>query len=172
MRLICLGIIVMAMSCKHKTAQQKFVDFINSTDNNITQKITVGEINATAKWMPYSYRKMIDSAAGNNEYNYFNVKFDKTGGNRLENTQMLYANFDIQKDFVLAFEKDSIAPIICQRIQNGFDNSYEYMLAFASKISNSQDFALVYNDKLFGIGKIAFVYKREDLKKIPTLSVK
>jgi hypothetical protein len=33
----------------------------------------------------------------------------------------------------------------------------------------TKDFAVVYNDKVFGTGTLAFVYNQEDISKIPKL---
>ncbi len=174
MKIIWFGILLVAAGCNYKTPQQKFTAFVNDPGNKITQKITVGKVTATVKWMPAAYRRMIDSLTGqNDEYNYFHVKFEKIEATSLGKEKIMYMDFDIQKDFVLAVGRDSILPAICQRIQNGLSRSFEYMLAFEKQEKNNdEDFTVVYNDKIFGIGTIAFVFKKEDIKKIPILAAK
>jgi len=173
-KIIGVGILLVVAGCKHKTLQQRFAGFINDPANKITQKITVGNITATIKWMPAGYRRMIDSLTGeNDEYDYFNVKFDKTGEDKPSREKKMYLDFDMQKDFSLVIGKDSILPAICQRIQNGLSGSYEYMLAFEKQKKNDvENFTVVYKDEIFGIGILAFLYKQEDIKKIPTLAAK
>jgi hypothetical protein len=165
--LACLG-------CRHKTPQQKFADYINDPENKITQKITVGNVTSTLKWMLSDYRRLIDTTIEEMDgYNYFNIKFEKGGENKLAKEKIMYLDFDMQNDFALVSGKDSVLPAICQRIQNGHASSYEYMLAFEKKRKNDKvDFTVVYKDKIFGIGTIAFVYKLEDINKIPTLAAK
>jgi hypothetical protein len=137
------------------------------------QKITIGNVTATIKWMPSNYRKITDSLADKTAYNYFDIKFDKAGENKLTKEKIMYLDFDMQKDFTIVNGTDSIPPAICQRIQNGYGASYEYMLAFERQTKNDPgDFTVVYKDEIFGIGTIAFVYRQEDIKKIPTLAVK
>jgi len=174
LKIIWLGILLAIAGCNHKTPRQKFAELVNDPGNKITQKITVGNVTATIKWMPAGYRRMIDSLTEeNDEYNYFNVKFEKIEENKPSKEKIMYLDFDMQKDFVLAIERDSILPAICQRIQNGHSGSFEYMLAFEKqKKNNDEDFTVVYKDKIFGIGTIAFGYKMEDIKKIPTLAAK
>jgi hypothetical protein len=62
-------------------------------------------------------------------------------------------------------------PSICQKIENGIPGSYEYMLAFdKTGIDDRNDnFSVVYTDKIFGIGAVAFVYDQHDIKRIPKL---
>jgi hypothetical protein len=172
MKLLWIGFFLV-IGCRHQTPQQKFVEFIKDPENKITQKIVVGNVTATVKWMPENYRKLIDSLTEEtDEYDYFNVKFDKVGENKLSKEKTLYLDFDIQKDFALVIGKDSILPAICQRIQNGRSSSYEYMLAFEKQKNVDKDFAIAYKDEIFGIGTLAFIYKQEDIKKIPTLAAK
>jgi hypothetical protein len=67
--------------------------------------------------------------------------------------------------------KDSVPAAICQKIENGKGGSYEYLLAFDKVKSNrsNEDFTIIYNDKIFGMGSVAFVYKQNDIKNIPAL---
>jgi hypothetical protein len=109
----------------------------------------------------------------NDSYDYFDIKFDRVNEKKLAKEKILYLDFEIQKDFAMVWGKDSVLPAICQRIQNGYSGSYEYMLAFeGKKVNEEKDFTLVYNDKIFATGIMAFVYRQEDIKKIPILAVK
>jgi hypothetical protein len=119
-------------------------------------------------------RKLIDSLSEQNgDYDYFKVKFEIAGDKKLSKETILYVDFDMQKDFTMAIGKDSTLPSICQRIPNGHSNSYEYILAFEKrKGDNNEDFALIYKDEIFSIGTLAFTYKQDDIKKIPTLATK
>ena len=173
-------IIFLVTGCKAKTSESGYVDYINDPDNKIMQQIKIGEVKASMKWMPAEYRWLMnkrmgreaDTAVQDGLY-YFDAKFEKTTGEKPAKDKLLYLDFDMQKDFVLLMGKDSIMPGICQKIENGVSGSYEYMLAFETgKKENGNDFTVIYNDKIFGIGTIAFVYNQDDLKKIPKLKVK
>jgi len=172
MKLIWTGIFLMMIACRHKSPQQRFAEYINNPENNITQKIKIGNVTTTVKWMPAGYRRMIDSLAEIDDYNYFNIKFDKTDENNPAKEKVMYLDFDMQNDFVIVTGKDSILPAICQRIQNGHSGSYEYMAAFEKTKNDKEDFTVVYKDKIFGIGTVAFVYRQADINKIPTLAAK
>jgi len=47
------------------------------------------------------------------------------------------------------------------------------MLAFEKPPAwvDGNGFAVIYNDKIFGIGTIAFVYNSDEIKKVPKLKV-
>jgi hypothetical protein len=175
-----LVVILCISGCNHKTGERQYLDYLNDPDNKILQTIKVGEVYASMKWMPKQYRQMIEKRGGNDIDNssdeglfYFDAKLEKTTGEKPTKEKTLYLNFDIQKDFVLLAGTDSIAPAICQKVENGIAGSYEYMLAFEKprgyQMEKDRSFSVIYNDKLFGIGTIAFVYDKEDIKKIPKL---
>lgn len=173
--------IILVAGCKTKLSEKGYADYINDPENKITQKIKIGEVQASMKWIPQEYHILMnkksghlaDSAVQNGLY-YFDAKFERTTGEKPTKEKSLYLNFDMQNDFVLLLGKDSIAPGICQKIENGIPGSYQYMLAFESqgKEIDKNDFTVIYNDKIFGIGTIAFVYNQDDIKKIPKLKSK
>lgn len=174
-------VIVLIAGCKTKISEKGYADYINDPENKITQKIKIGEVQASMKWIPQEYYRRMnrkneqfaDSVEQNGLY-YFDAKFEKTAGEKPVKEKLLYLNFDMQNDFVLLLGKDSIAPAICQKIENGIPGSYQYMLAFESqgKEIGNNDFTVIYNDKIFGIGTVAFVYNQDDIKKIPKLKSK
>lgn len=151
-----------------KSSQQRLLDFINDPDNKIVQSLQIRNTKVIAKVLPYDYRSMSQKDTDpDDHYTYFNVKIE-ANREKPSKEKLLYLDFDIQNDFLLLRGHDSIPAVICQRIVNGKADSYEYLLAFDNEHSK-EDFTLFYKDKSFGIGTIAFVYKQEDLLKIPAL---
>jgi hypothetical protein len=170
MRSIWVGIFLIMMGCRYKAHEKKFTG--DTADDRI-QKITIGDITATMKWMTTNYSRSTSPYTDNNsDYDYFDLRFDKTGEEKLSKEKIMYLDFDIQKDILLTNGKDSTLPAICQRIQNGYSKSYEYVIAFEKLQKNNDDFLVAYKDKVFGIGAIAFVYKKDDPKRNSTLVVK
>lgn len=163
-------------ACRQKTVEQELKAFVDDPDNKITQRITVGDVRVVTKFLPPSYRSLMSEKKDsmNNPgdgYYYFDVKFNKNTTEKPSKESLLYLNFDMQNDFTLLVNNhDSIAPSICQRIENGIAGDHEYIVAF-EKQENSKwkDFTLVYNDKIFSIGTVAFVYNEMDLLNIPGL---
>ena len=166
------------LGCHQKTPEDKLRGFVENPANKITQAITTGDVSIVAKFLPASYRSITDgqdsTGKENERFYYFNVKFNKKDLNKPSKNQLLYLDFDMQNDFVLLVNnKDSVAPAICQKIENGMAGSYEYLVVFENNTSNKwNEFTLFYNDKIFNIGMVAFVYKEKDIKKIPVLKGK
>jgi hypothetical protein len=157
----CLYILLFLLfACKSVTPEQRFIDFVNDPANKITQKIKIGETEATLKYIPK------ESKEG---FYYFNAKLVQPIDEKPEQARIMYLNFDMQKDFVMYIKNDSIAPAICQKIENGQKGSYEYLLAFEKPNNEENDFTVYYKDKILGIGTVAFAYDQRDIKKIPVL---
>ena len=177
MKFAWISILVILAGCGHKSEKQKFIDYINDPDNKISQQIKVGDVQTTVKWLTPDYMKLkkevqgMDSAAFTDErFCYFDVKFDKIKGEKPPKEKLLYLDFDMEKDFVLLQKADSVIPAICQKIENGVPGSYQYLLVFEKKAGlEDQDFALIYKDKIFATGVLAFVYRQKDIRKIPKL---
>jgi len=178
MNKLWLVLLLLIAGCKSK--EQNFLDYINDPKNKITQRIKVGETEATLKLLTDEYRhfrkreyadEIPDSTNG---YYYFNMKLEKTTGDKPGKEKILYLDFDMQHDFVMLINGDSISPVICQKIENGKAGSYEYMMAFEKRSvkKEDEDFTVFYHDKIFGMGTIAFVYNQDDIKKIPVLKTK
>lgn len=150
---------VLLTGCAYKTNEQKLAALT-------VQSIQVGDVHVVTKWLPYYGMK--DSVDG---YYYFDIKFQKQETTKPDKEKTMYLNFAMQQDFILAIGRDSVIPSICQKIENGMAGSYQYTLAFdkRGKDMNKEDLALVYRDKIFGIGMLAFVYKQSDIRKIPKL---
>ena len=157
--------------------EQGYLEYVNDVKNKITQKITVGNTTTTVKWLPLYFRKQTGAVTeskdslnmANDDFYYFNVRFARVATEKLSKEKTMYLDFDIQKDFTLLVKNDSIPPAICQKIENGMNGAYEYLLAFEKNEKNDKaDFTLVYKDKIFGNGDAIFVYNQSDIQKIPT----
>ena len=170
---ILVMVLLFILACKQKSPEEKLKNFVDDPDNNITQKITVGDVGVVTKFLPASYRSLMgeekDSIQDNKErFYYFDVKFNKETTDKLAKEKLLYLNFDMQNDFVLlANNRDSVAPAICQKIENGTAGSYEYMVVFEKGEEEWKNFMLFYHDKIFSIGTVSFVYNEKDILKIP-----
>ena len=184
-KFIIIGSLVMMLclngaGCAEKNDEASYISFVNDPNNKITQQIEMGGVTVTMKWLPLTYRRLMfsgsqqekDSLVKEDGLYYFDVKLEKIQGDKPAKEKIMYLNFDMQQDFALAGSKDSIAPVFCQKIENGIGGSYEYMLAFESPVNAEEDFTVFYHDKIFGLGTVAFVYKQEDIRKIPILKSK
>jgi hypothetical protein len=175
---ILVAVILFASACKHKEPEERLKDFVEDPVNKITQKIMIGDVGIVTKFLPAPYRLLMNSRKDSvgedrEKFYYFDVKLNKTMGEKPAKEKLLYLNFDMQNDFVLLVnDRDSIMPAICQKIENGIAGSYEYMVAFEKGGEEWKNFTLFYNDKIFGIGTVAFVFNEKDILNIPGLKRK
>ncbi|HEY8895758.1 MAG TPA: hypothetical protein VIM79_13125 [Niastella sp.] len=170
--IVCMAGMLLMISCTNRTPQQRLAAFVNDPENKIVQSIQVGDVKAIAKFLPAQYRDpQFQSSISNEEYCYFNVRFEKNTTEKPANEKLLYLNFDMQNDFTVFCAGDSISPVICQKIETGISGRYEYMVAFENSNDrlSKNDFTLYYKDKIFGLGVIAFVYSRKDIQQVPKI---
>lgn len=171
-RIVCIAGLLFMISCTNRTPQQRLAAFVNDPENKIVQSIQVGDVKAIAKLLPAQYRDpQPQSSISNEDYCYFNVRFEKNTIEKPANEKLLYLNFDMQNDFTVFCAGDSISPVICQKIETGISGRYEYMVAFenSNERLSKNDFTLYYKDKIFGLGVIAFVYSRKDIQQVPKI---
>jgi hypothetical protein len=165
------GMLLM-ISCTNLTPQQRLTAFVNDPENKIVQSIQVGDVKAIAKLLPAQYRDpQPQPSISNEDYCYFNVRFEKNTVEKPANEKLLYLNFDMQNDFTVFCAGDSISPAICQKIETGVSGRYEYLVAFHNDDNrlSKNDFTLYYKDKIFGLGVIAFVYSQKDIRQVPKI---
>lgn len=127
-----------------------------------TRHLKVGEMQITVKKMPVanlSKDNMQTNGQGSaEEYTYFDIRIEKSSEQKLSKEQTLYSLFEIQNDFTLTAKGDSLRSVFCQRIENGLPGSYEYMVAFEKPLQTNNHSTLIYQDKIFGLGTVAFEY--------------
>ncbi len=173
-----VAVLLFVVACKEKSPVEKLKSYVEDPDNKITQRITVGDVVVVTRFLPASYRSLMneekDTMPGNEDrFYYFDVKFNKNPADKPAKEKLLYLNFDMQNDFVLwVNNRDSIAPSICQKIENGTAGSYEYMVVFERGDAAWKSFTLFYHDKIFNIGTLSFVYNEKDILKIPGIKEK
>jgi hypothetical protein len=141
--------------------------------NRLTQSITIGNVTAVSTLMPATKRAGSDeifnsSGKTENQFYYFDIKFNRNTTEKISSEKLAYLNFDIGKDFFLVNGRDSIEAAICERVPNGIADSYEYMVAFSKPAAaTGGQFSILYKDKTLGIGTLAFAYDITEKNKTP-----
>jgi hypothetical protein len=159
-RLVLILSVMMLLACGQKLQGKNSVK-----ETKFSKRIKIGNTEAVAKLQPDDYNKLfseVDVKKVNNtedEFVYFNVKFNRNSTEDFNKEKILYLNFDMQNDFVLVKNKDSVAPAFCQRIENGVKNNFEYIVAFNKGKDIQKEVSLIYKDKIFSIGTVAFLYQ-------------
>ena len=72
-----------------------------------------------------------------------------------DSSDVNYVNFGVQESVKLVKQQDSIAPMFIQRISNGKETMYEYIVAFADDAKLAGGYEIHLNDQVFGLGKVS-----------------
>ncbi|HYG14780.1 MAG TPA: hypothetical protein VEC12_03435 [Bacteroidia bacterium] len=84
--------------------------------------------------------------------------------------RITYLSTEVSKDFKLVLGLDTLPCSICH-FERTFNISphNEFILVFPGRITSEENAKLIYDDKIFGIGKLEFDFKRKHFKNIPDL---
>lgn len=178
MRFIQLTILILALqSCTNvKKQDNQLMSYLKNEKNQLTKKVIVNNSEITVKYIPKEVEMMVNKEKGfdtvNENYDdflYFKVNIYKRDSKTEDKNTINHLNFYIQNDFKLVNISDTITPAICERINNGIKDDNEYMVVFTKPVKLSDKFSLIYDDKLFGVGKQEFAYNTNKFKKISSL---
>ncbi|WP_121356783.1 hypothetical protein [Flavisolibacter nicotianae] len=100
-----------------------------------------------------------------NKYLYFNLQLERSDFEPDKKTTD-YLDFGIEKDFRMASGADTLAPVLVHRLANGRRDVYDYIVAFENNnaMNNEDDkVAIIYDDKLFGLGQQIFSFQKKDI---------
>jgi len=133
-------------------------------EEGLRKKNKVNNVAVEARFIDQGNRN--DSTSTGNGYLYFTIRFDKPGFDPDPKT-IEYLNFKMQDDFTMVNEKDTLMPSIAHRVVNGINGSYEFMIAFAERetVNGNGFLYIIYQDKVFGIGKQVFSFRKEDIQR-------
>jgi len=155
-----LALLMLAGSCMPKKSKAK--------DSSLESK--VNDVTIQARLMP-SVKPLKSTAAvalqtheeiqQADSFLYFNIRMEKPDLVPDEKTRA-YLDFNMQDDFVLV-DRDTVLPLMVHRVVNGRKNSYEYIVAFPRSLATGSQIQVIYDDKIFGIGKQLFAFKNSDI---------
>lgn len=165
---------------KHKLIQEKIIaDYIISVQYKPLDFVTLIEYRRqTGVLLPFdSIRSQMDSL----EHYTFKIKpkkgnksLIKSGAGSSEEifNRIEYLSFDVIKDFYIIENGDTIK---CKIFH--FERTYDlnpeltFLLGFQANANKSQinDKTFIYEDKVFGLGKIKFLFPSEVIKNIPDI---
>lgn len=181
---------------KTKLPLEQFVKWVGKEDNDLSKTKEISEMAYHLSYMPkecmaymelknktYSEDELQKILSYYNEMTYFNfrIEFKKGQGELLKynlkspqqyTERINYVSFEMQKDFYLVQGKDTLLPGL-YHFERTFDVApfTTVMLAFDNKKFNpSDEFTIVYNDKLFNKGFIKYNYKPKQLIDLPNLA--
>ncbi|HUC80963.1 MAG TPA: hypothetical protein VMR70_08610 [Flavisolibacter sp.] len=153
-------------ACKSQRGHDRNLDVIEQQHNGVRIK---------AKFVNGQHFKDQPSEIGegsapadensDNDFLYFDLQLERSGFEPDLKTRE-YLDFQIQDDFQMLKETDTLRPSFVHRMANGRKGVYEYLVVFNRKnvIQNtSNTVSILYNDQIFGLGKQLFAFKVRDI---------
>lgn len=175
---------------------EQLVKWVGEKENDLSKTKDISEMTYHLSYMtkecmaymelkdkPYSKEDLQKTLGYYSEMSYFNFRIELKAGQgellkyNLKSPQQYterisYVSFEMQKDIYLVQGKDTLLPGL-YHFERTFDVApfTTVMLAFDNKKFNpSEEFTVVYNDKLFNKGFIKYNYKPKQLIDLPNLA--
>lgn len=172
MKLILLAILILTLqSCTNNKQNSQLMAYLKNKKNHFIQKVVVNNSVITIKYLPKEVETMLDKKnvydivdKNYDEFIHFKININKKGFKPEDKNTINYQNFYVQNDFKLVNMSDTITPAICEKINNGIKDDNEYIVVFTRPVTLSDKFSLVYDDKIYGVGKHEFLYDTNELK--------
>lgn len=189
--LIC-GIIFCACSPAELTPAD-YVEWSDNTENNLIKIYQQNSIKITCQYTTPEYVSLKQSDPQNldetllnenidalDEMIHFKLQFeDTTSSNFLKplnttgeefNIKTMYLSYDIRFDLKTVQGKDTVLCAMNHHERTYGNTPYETVLLSFPKLSKEiQDIELIFDDRVFGLGRVKFFFAKEDLEAIPDL---
>ncbi len=183
------------LSCSYDTEQMdplSYLTWMTDLSNSFKQTKNIGDLNFTLQYKTsdyiiametlnkhyskeqYTKRKMELEGM---EYFTFTIQNKSDHTHSQSATEMLdmkeYASFEMEKDFSLIVEKDTVKPgLYLFEQQSEINNTFLFLLAFPKQTNSNKKITFSYDDNLFDTGIINYVFQQEDLESQPTMLYK
>ena len=185
-------LIVIIISCRKKLDKEEYAIFVTDPENGFRKTQTIGEFELSVLYEPTDYivskefdkndESKIESRKKElSEFEHFQFRLKLIeGGNILkyketfnhnESSRINHFSFETKNDFILVSDSDTLTCKIAIYSRNyNLTPTIDLSLTF-DKVNTDEDFRLIYHDQQFDLGKVKFLFKKEDLENIPELKL-
>jgi hypothetical protein len=182
-------------SCgKSQLTPEEYVAWSDDSENNLVKVFNQNTLQLTCQFTTPEYVSLKQSDPANidtallreniealNGMVHFKLKFeDTTTNNFLKppgttgeefNTKTMYLSYDIAPDLKLVQCGDTLPCIMNHHERTYGSTPYETLLiSFSSASAEVCDLEVIFNDRVFGLGRVKFFFSKEDLENIPELN--
>ncbi|MBI3134268.1 MAG: hypothetical protein HYZ14_06280 [Bacteroidetes bacterium] len=171
----------------------EYIEWSDNAENNLVKTFQQNNIKLTCQYTTPEYVSLkqtdaasLDEAMVNenidavNEMIHFKLQFeDTTSNNFLKNNyttaeefnlKSMYLSYDIHFDLKAVQGGDTTECVLNHHERTYGSTPYETLLiAFPKSGTEIKDVELIFNDRVFGLGRVKFFFAKEDLEGIPTL---
>lgn len=181
---------------KDNLTVQEFLSWCGDKNNKLYKSKDIADLRFSLSYLPassmaflelrtesYDFQKFKEACIHYSDMTYFNFRLEIIDGTgellkyKLQSPaqydgRVKYMSFEMQKDIYLVQGTDTLLPGLFH-----FERAFEVvpystvMVAFDNKKFNkSNEFTIIYNDKLFEKGFVKFNYKNKQLINLPNIS--
>lgn len=194
-KILVLGMFFLTLSCnKSKYSPTEYVNWCDSEENGLSKEFTQNELKLTCQFMTSEYAVLKQNDPNNlveqeineninalSDLRQFKLIFENTQStNFLKdnyttaeqfNTRSMYLSYDIQSDLRLVEGEDTVNCIMNHYERSYGNTPYETLLvSFPSNRSSQNDLELIFDDRVFGYGRVKFFFEKSLLESIPELA--
>ena len=179
-RLACITLLVVSLlSCGHKKLEPvAYRQWLNNPENGLTIERTIGDFIVTAAYRSTQFMALKELE----NYQYVNLRLD----NKDKKTEVLktalqhqqqyyerlqYLTTTLPEDIYLVEDGDTL-PCRLHHYERTYQMSSfcDVSLVFENRHKTTTDKVLVFDDRMFGFGRLQFRFEQDDLNNIPQLT--
>lgn len=180
---------------KSELKPNEYIDWFENPDNKMVKKFNQNSLELTCQYETPDFVYLKQNGSENideitfeenkNELKdliHFKLKFRDTLSNNflrnnyttLEefNTKSMYLSYDIQYDLKLVKGNDTLPCVMNHHERTYGSTPYETILIAFQNVENSKsELELIFNDRVFGFGRVKFFFSKDELNEIPELKL-
>jgi hypothetical protein len=183
------------ISCANSALDSRsYLKFVENKENGLNKSQVIDRLQLTLQYKPKEYILLKERIVPGDskivhkrilelgDMQYYNFRISTDGTIKVLNyncandkqyfNRIAYLSGDVQSDFFLIQKGDTLPCLLYNFVRNYDVAPYlDFVLAFDGDINNYQgeDREFVYDDKIFGIGRVTFQLNHKDLINIPKL---
>lgn len=186
------GLFAIVLACNPKSIDSKdYVRYFEDKENGLIISNEVGEIRATLFYKSYEYQFL---KQGQNEIlsydmlndikmdslQYFTIRIESLIGNDILTVpgilnsyyeRLEYLKNNVCKDFWIIEGEDTI-PCLMSHFEQNYNMVKHINIEFVAKTNYIKgNKKVIYNDKVFGLGALTFLFEENALNNIPSLKI-
>jgi hypothetical protein len=184
------------VSCKMGSGEvhslEEFREYINNPDNGLIQTQEIGHFIISAQYLPKQYTELMngegESGTGEKtetEQYLLRIASNEKGIDALAlgagssseyQYRVSYLFSGINRDCLLIDNTDTIKCVMHHYERNyGLTNFHNVLLFFEKpqqESSENHDRTIVFNDQIFGLGRLSFNFNKNDINNTPTINLR
>lgn len=166
-----LVIFIGMIACRDRS-RNALQQLMTDEQSGLLQEKRIGDVVIRLTYLPECWERMNNRPASvDHSEMCFKINVLPAGNTDQRKEEPMSASYGLDTVFQLILNRDTLAPLIAERVSNGQLNGVEYLVIFERKpLAAVQQAALVYKDWLFSATRLVFPLQKNYLQKSDSLS--